>query len=366
MSAATRTKERSWLKVHYDKVAIVAVLVVLLASALFLLLQNQKAQRALTDTSWDRIDVGHQHYEAIDISQFRAFARRLEQPPQMEARDHALMVSELRVVSVNPDVPTPIPYDAEVCPWTQYPQPTQAERDTTGDGIPDQWLTGFGLDPLDPDIGERDLDGDGFTVREEFEAGTSPVDAEDHPSHALKLRWRQIREIPFRLRFQGVHEIAEGDYRFQLNLRERDRTFFVALGEMVEGYRLVDFERRTRPGPLGPIDGSVLKLERADGRQIELRVDTDVRIDERVAELVFLVDDSIFRVREGSEITLMNQPYKVVDIRRDTVLILDENRNQEVVVEQARPQDRPRAAGTTGGAPAVDFDFEALLEQMGQ
>jgi hypothetical protein len=48
--------------------------------------------------------------------------------------------------------------------------------DDTGDGIPNWWLAAYGLDPSDPHLADRDLDGDGLTVREEFIAGTNPLD----------------------------------------------------------------------------------------------------------------------------------------------------------------------------------------------
>lgn len=361
MSAAPRSKTTVWYKEHYDKICVVVVLVALLASALFLLLQITQARRALSDVQWTRVDVDHNQYKPRDVTTFGPFVERLESPFAIADYTNQLLVSDLRVVSVNPDVRTPIPYGAEVCPWTQYPQPAIGSVDTTGDGIPDDWYMGYGLDPFDPTIPGRDLDGDGFTVREEFDAGTSPVDAADHPSYAYKLRVLRVATRPFDLRFQGVQEIAPGDERYHLNVRGRDRSYFAKIGEIVEGYKIAEFERRSREGQHGrPLDVSVLTLERGDGRRVELVINRDVTLDDRVAELLFLVDDSTHRVNVGDELTLLGNVYNVIDIRQDTVLIRDQSRQVDVTVGRRTQADMPSTEPTPPGESRLDAFFEGL------
>ncbi len=361
MSAAPRTKNSVWYKEHYEKIAVVAVLIVLLGSSLFLLVQNREAQRALEEARWERTDAGQGQYEAVDLAVFEPYLERLGQPIQLALRDHLMLVSDLRIVSANPDVRTPIPYDAEACPWTGFVQPTMADRDTTGDGIPDEWLIGFGLDPFDSTLADRDLDGDGFTVREEFEAQTSPIDPADHPSHALKLRMGRVREIPFGLRFQGVVEFVEGDIQFQLNRRD-GQTVLRRMGDTIEGYRIVGHERRTRPGRHGGlVDASVLSLERDDGRIIDLIANVDHRVEERIAELIFTVDDSVFRVREGTQFEVRGSNFLILDIQPDHILLRDIERIEEITVTRQAPGVSPRAPGA-GETPAeTDADFEALF-----
>ncbi|MCH2170734.1 hypothetical protein MK489_08105 [Myxococcota bacterium] len=48
-----------------------------------------------------------------------------------------------------------------------------ADVDDDGDGLPDVWESGMGLNPLDPGDGVSDSDGDGLTAEAEFAQGTS-------------------------------------------------------------------------------------------------------------------------------------------------------------------------------------------------
>jgi hypothetical protein len=46
-----------------------------------------------------------------------------------------------------------------------------------GDGIPNGWKQQYGLDPFDPNLGNEDPDGDGFTNLQEYQAGTDPTNS---------------------------------------------------------------------------------------------------------------------------------------------------------------------------------------------
>lgn len=52
--------------------------------------------------------------------------------------------------------------------------------DFDNDDLPDAWEVKYGLDPLVDNTGS-DSDGDGYTDKEEFEAGTNPKDKNDKP-----------------------------------------------------------------------------------------------------------------------------------------------------------------------------------------
>ena len=351
MSAATASKAASWYKEYYDKIAVVIVLVLLLGSALFLLLQVRQASRALSDPSWEGRQADHLVYQPVSMDDFAPILERLNDPAQINDHSNLLLVSDMRVMSVNPDVRTPVPYGAAVCPWTQYPQPDIRGVDTLGDGILDDWYLSFGLDPFDPELADRDLDGDGFTVREEHDAGTSPVDATDHPSYAYKLRLVRSTTRPFALRFEGVQQVTEDTFLFQLNVQ--DRTVFARLGETVEGYELVNFvERRvTDDGQRLP---PVLSVQRPDGRRVSLSPGEDYRIEERDAEIVFLVDDATFTVASGEEFSLMDYSFVVEAIHQHRVQVRDLDTGESVTVERNEPAAGPPTRPTAGGRGEVD------------
>jgi hypothetical protein len=67
-----------------------------------------------------------------------------------------------------------------------------ADTDDDNDGMPDEFETGAGLDPLDPTDADDDEDGDGFSNLEEFEAGTDPQDADSRPSRDLSWLYQLL------------------------------------------------------------------------------------------------------------------------------------------------------------------------------
>ncbi len=57
---------------------------------------------------------------------------------------------------------------------TVYSLAAKPGADSDGDGLPDQWETGNGLDPKDPADADADPDGDGYTSWREYRLGTDP------------------------------------------------------------------------------------------------------------------------------------------------------------------------------------------------
>jgi hypothetical protein len=74
--------------------------------------------------------------------------------------------------------------------------------------VPNQWLIGHQLDYTDVNILERDPMHKGFTVREEFEAGTDPNNPKQFPPLYTKLNYADadIRKSNYTLEFLGEEE----------------------------------------------------------------------------------------------------------------------------------------------------------------
>lgn len=57
--------------------------------------------------------------------------------------------------------------------------------DTDGDGMPDGWEVGYGLDPINPVDALTDKDNDGFTNLKEYQTMTDPNNPDSHPPLAI-------------------------------------------------------------------------------------------------------------------------------------------------------------------------------------
>jgi hypothetical protein len=70
-------------------------------------------------------------------------------------------------------------------------------EDTDGDRLPDIWEEANGYDPDTPGDGEKDVDGDGMTAREEYVAGTDPNDETSYLNLDQVTRDEGITQIEF-------------------------------------------------------------------------------------------------------------------------------------------------------------------------
>jgi parallel beta-helix repeat protein len=73
-----------------------------------------------------------------------------------------------------------------------------ATADSNGDTIPDGWVHGFGLSPIDPGVATGNPDGDAFTTLDEWIADTNPT----NPQSRLRIVSFDFGP-PFSLRFQS-------------------------------------------------------------------------------------------------------------------------------------------------------------------
>jgi len=248
---------------------------------------------------------------AVDLQAFRPEADRTGHPASAAERS-ALFSSELRVVAIGSAYP--IPYAAEVCPFTQIPQPSMNQLDRDGDGLTDDWEVKYGLDKYNAADAQGDSDGDGFIEIEEFSAGTDPTDQASHPAYALKLRFIKRNEMAFPLIFQGVSEFSDGRRIFQLNSAKDGNSHFMVLGESVDGIVLQRFLPADEELP----DRLVVVRESVE---IILPKGRSVADPESHAELINILDRTRKIVTMGALLSLRNDEYTVLGVYADKVVI---------------------------------------------
>lgn len=148
-------------------------------------------------------------------------------------------ISEGRLPDGSPNI---VPFPEGPTPGASNRPPGPADRD--GDGLPDEWETRFGLDPLDPADATADADGDGLRNRDEFLAGTRPNDPAS--TLAVAAEWSPTG---VRLRFAAV---AGHSYSilFRDSLSEGAWSKLADLGP-VAADGPVEFEDATAPSATG-------------------------------------------------------------------------------------------------------------------
>ena len=346
-----------WLKLHYDKIIAVLMLLVLCLSLLYLAFKIGMTRKEQEEHARKIASFTPSHPEAVPIDDdpYEAALTKLEGPPQIPAWTHAAFVPEARVWCI--DCRMPIPWAAEVCPFCTATQPRPRESDPLWDydrdGIPDLWEKKYGLDPSDPKDVYNDNDGDGFSNIVEFRAdpqtdltdlsrkhGTNMTDPKDYPPPENLLVLKEISGDPFDLRFRGKIVLPDKSVKFQLNVRGAERTVWAKMGDTVEGFTVVDFEekhvKRQLRSMAMTVDESVLTLTRGEKR-IPLQMNQLVPYTEFIAKIEFLLDGATYDVKLESILTVKGQQYRVKDIdsKKDIVVIVRASDGKEFKLGRA-------------------------------
>lgn len=339
----------SWLKAQYDKLIAFLTLLVLLVSLLYLAVRvgmipimQKQFDKEIADIHPD-----HERATAVDPSMFEQILGDIHSPFLLSHNQwtNTMFVPETRVWCAF--CKRPIPYEAEICPFCNVKQPDDKvlpdDYDSDKDGMWDQWERKYNLNPFDPDDAKTDSDGDGFSNLEEFisDPKTDPTNREDYPPVVVKLSLEKIVADPFRLRFKSVIKLPDGSLQFAINTRGDVRTYFVTMGQEVEGFKVVKYEEKSEESILQgrrtpqPVDVSELTLQRGD-RLIVLVKGKDVQYDEYVAHLFFSLDDSKHVAKIGGVLNLKGKKYEVISIdnRPDRILIRNLQDGKEMVIEK--------------------------------
>ena len=337
---------KAWVKVAFDKIILFVALFGLLLSLILLIVMVGRERKKLEDLGREQEQSRNLSPSArlLDMAFLDEGIEALHSPEQIPAWSNRLMVAELRVRCVK--CGRPIPVDADVCPFrncgAQQPAMLKAGRkDSDLDGLPDEWELKYGLGP-NADDALQDADADGFTNLEEYQADSNPSDADAHPSYAEKLRVITIGRTFMPLSFQGVQRLSTNDVRFLLKNKRLQRDTYAKLGDTVDGYKLVEYEEKKIKVKRGNLeldeDVSVLTVSK-DKKMIPLTINRENQ-GEIGASLIFLVDQTKMVVKLGDIIKLKNNSYKIIDIKKDGVILADINTGMEMPVQPFSEADK--------------------------
>jgi hypothetical protein len=321
------------LKAHYDKLIAFVMLLCLIGSLLYLAVQIGRIQQM--QKRWDedlrRMKPTYPEAALQDEAVYQRAQKAISEPFQIAYGDWTnkqLVVPEERVWC--PGCRWPIPYSTIKCPFCQIAlKPVDQEgrdKDSDGDLMPDWWETKYGLNLNDAGDANKDKDGDGFTNIEEFDAKTDPSDAKSHPELIQKLRLERVEVRQFMLKFKGHVMGPDGFRTYQLNMRDVQhggvKTFFVKIGQKVEGCTICSFEERYEmkalPGTkvAQRVDVSRLTLSYGD-ESIVLEKDVEAQTSQFTAHLFFSPDGKAVSGKEKDSFVIREERYKILRIDRD-------------------------------------------------
>jgi hypothetical protein len=342
---------------YYDKLIVVAVLVVLITSLIMLV--NKVMQRHNDEENYDSslsaLKQTSESLKPISMGSYDIAAKSLKAPLQLEIPTGAassFLSPERRVFCVEKTCRKPIPYGMEKCPYCGTEQPkskvapgVSTDLDTDGDGIPDKVEIALGLDPKNPDDAKADMDSDGFSNLDEYLAKTDPKDAKSHPALVALLRVKELRAKKMPIVFSNVVKMPDG---MKMTFNEGGKlpqTYWVKEGEKIgkTGYEAVKLnyklERRKdkKSGLEKEYDVSTAVVRRlADKKELTLERGAPAMSTDVEAVIVLPLDNTEFDVVEKGTFKVRDETFRVesLDAATTSVVIVNEATGQEKVVRK--------------------------------
>lgn len=337
--AIGKNGSKSFLTQQYDKLLLLAVGIGLLVSLCYLahIVAADGGTRSRYKTSIQTMPstavIAPQALD--DLEKGRAI---LERPPRFtipKLGEVGIFVAEKRMACAY--CRKPIPYGADSCLvcGKEQPKPAAADpnRSTVGDGIPDAWKRQYQLDVTDKELANKDVDEDGFTVREEYEGQTNPTDKSSHPDVVVRMRVKSFkgRELPFE--FRSYSTLPNKAKSIAIHVAGDQRMYYVREGGTIAktGFKVKKFHEKfakVKDAKLGglerKVDISEIEVVRErDGKVARLAVGKPSGVIDQEAVLVLEMDQFEQTVETGSEFTLRGKKYTVekVDEVKKVVLI---------------------------------------------
>ena len=305
----------TWIRAHYDRVAVLAAALFLFASSL-LIMRNVahfgKNFAALQTAPPPK--PAQPPPKAVELEQAMD---KLRQPPQWTFSGRSgLFVPEKHFIGAN-GLPATL-QTSEVHP-----------------PVPNEWLEQFALPIAEADVLSQDPDGDGFNNLEEWQNHTNPTDKNSHPAFIAKLKMKSFAQQPFRLVFASWV-----DNTFALNTSDlKEPTQFLKIGDSIRGtkFKIVKFVEKYETNKYGTkVDVSELIIEnRETQEQLSLVKEKIMISPESVANFVYLWGERReFAVKKDQEFSLKPEEqikYKLVDVQPAKAVIVNKQKPNELI-----------------------------------
>ncbi len=304
-----------WVRAHYERVLLMAAVVLLFLSSILIWSNAARfsSQLAVMPPAPSLKSVS----PLEKAQELQAAAEKLHRPPQWTFGGRSgLFVPEKHFIGANG-------------------QPATLQTTEVHPPVPNEWLEQFGLPIADADVLDQDPDGDGFTNLDEWLGHTNPTDGNSHPEYYTKLKLKSAVEEPFRLIFSSWM----GD-TYQINTIDfKQPTQFLKVGDTIKGtrFKIAKFLKKYEPNKYGTnVDVSELTLEQEETKQQLTLVKEKVAISpESVATFVYTWGGrQEFQVRKDQEFSLKPQvqiKYKLVDVDPTKAVIVNTQKPNEPI-----------------------------------
>jgi hypothetical protein len=350
---------KSFIPRYYHLVLLGIAVLTTIATAIFLFLQFSELEASLKSQTGH---LGGAPYAPEVFPDATSAINRLKKPVEWKSRDDG----------ASPYVSRPyLLRDAKLIDPMTGSEPLYPP-------VPNQWLIDHHLDYTDMNILERDPLRKGFTVREEFEAGTDPNNPAQFPPLHSKLTYEEsgIRKSSYVFEFLGEEE-NEGRKEILIkpaidlpnpakknNIKDKS-TRGVLRGETIPGapfLKVVDISEKKKVFNETEYDVSELTLQNIlTGEHIVLvKKNSSREYRKTPIELIESIQFNYqlsggspesFTVERGKEFQLANldkshtETYKLVDISKDGVVLEKDGKNftvkQAAEVQNASPIPTP-------------------------
>lgn len=330
--------KKNFFAAHYEVVVLLVGLLALGGGIAFLMLGSDEER--VTGNIPKLAADAPTGVEKVNMELHEYLLRITRNPFELSAvteKEASYLASERRVYCA--ECAAPIPAEEKVCTVCHKEQQSEVKMvyDSDGDGIPDEWEKRYGFNINDAADADLDSDGDLFTNREEFEAGTDPTNEKVHPPYTNYLEIAlPLKETTLPFYFHGATPIPAG-HRFTFidpnkfdKVRQLKGTrYSVVTGEEIgdTGFAVKDYtqlsEKRGVKGAKGntkEVDVSIATVVRkSDGKEIALRVGDrkPQAVDVKVTIRFNRMDGQDFEVITGDEIDLRGEKYRVKSIVKD-------------------------------------------------